>query len=72
MEAPEFYDTLEFAKIMKVNPQSIRRAIYSGHIQAIRATGGKKAHYRIPAIEIQRLCDMAYTDNQKQKQKKGK
>lgn len=56
----EFLTIDEFAKKVKVHPDTIRRAIRKGYINAFRAGSGKKAPWRIPATEIERLQVMRF------------
>jgi len=48
----------EFAKKVKSSPHTIRKAIRTGKINAFRPGIGKKAPYRIPETEIERLLVM--------------
>ncbi len=50
-----FLTVEEFAKKIKMHPNSIRRSIREGHIFATRPTTGKKAPYRISESELERL-----------------
>lgn len=52
----EFLSIKEFASRIGVHPDTIRRAIARGRIQAMRVGGVKKSIYRIPSSETQRLC----------------
>lgn len=45
----------EFAAKLRVHPSTIRRAIESGRIHAFRVGNGKKASFRIPESEIERM-----------------
>jgi excisionase family DNA binding protein len=56
----------EMAAIMKMHPNTIRRAIKNGRISAFKLGAGNKASYRIPRSEIDRLavCDMTLIINQ--------
>ncbi len=51
-----FLSIREFSKLVRVHPNTIRRAIKSGRINAIRIGSGKKGVYRIPASEINRIA----------------
>lgn len=51
----EFFTIDEFAKKIKMCPQTVRRAIKSGKIYAIRPSVGIKSPYRIPESELERL-----------------
>ena len=50
-----FLSINEFAEHLKVHPNTIRRAIKNGKIQAINMGTGKKKLYRIPESELGRL-----------------
>lgn len=52
----------QMAEILNVSTQSIRRSLRSGRLHGIRITGDKKAHYRIPASEIERMHTMSFED----------
>jgi len=45
----------EFAEKVKLCPHTIRQAIKSGKIYAVRPGVGKKTPYRIPETELERL-----------------
>ncbi len=50
-----FLTVEEFAKLMKMHPNTIRKAIKKGNIFASRPGMGKKSPYRIAESEIERL-----------------
>ena len=52
----EFLSIKEFAILLKVHPNTIRRAVKSGRINAFKVGYGKKAIYRIARIEINRIA----------------
>lgn len=52
----EFLCIKEFAALMKLHPNTIRRAIKGGKIQAIRIGMGERTPYRIPKSEINRIA----------------
>lgn len=54
----EFLTLQEFAKKMKLHPDTIRKAIRCGYINAFRAGSGKRSPLRIPSTEIERLMVM--------------
>lgn len=56
----EFLSIQEFAKKMKVHPDTIRRAILCNYLNAFRVGAGKRAPWRIPATEIERLLVMKF------------
>lgn len=45
----------EFASKLRVHPSTVRRAIECGRIHAFRVGNGKKASFRIPESEIERM-----------------
>lgn len=59
------YTISEFAKLMKLHPVTIRRAIKAGRIHAFRAGRGKKSPWRIPETEIERIMLMSYDETVK-------
>lgn len=52
----DYYSINEFAEKIGKHPSSIRRAIKFNRISAIRIGKGKRASYRIPSIEIERIA----------------
>ena len=52
----DFLSIKEFALILRVHPNTIRRAIKSGRINAFKVGYGKKAVYRIARTEINRIA----------------
>jgi excisionase family DNA binding protein len=46
----------EFSKILRAHPQTVRRAIKGGRIQAFRVGPGKRSHFRIPKSEVHRMA----------------
>lgn len=54
-EIQDFYSIVDFAKKLKVHPNTIRRAIKSGRICAFKLGTEKKSTYRIPHNEIDRI-----------------
>lgn len=52
----------EFAAILRTHPSTIRRAIESGRIHAFRIGKGKKASFRIPKTEIERMMAFDLTE----------
>ena len=55
MNSEEFLSIKEFASLMKVHENTIRKGIKSGKIAAIRLTSSPKSAYRIPRTQIQTL-----------------
>jgi len=54
--ANDFLSIKEFAFILKVHPNTIRRAIKSGRINGFKVGYGVKATYRIARAEINRIA----------------
>jgi len=52
----DFLSIKEFAFILKVHPNTIRRAIKSGRINGFKVGYGLKASYRISRAEINRIA----------------
>jgi excisionase family DNA binding protein len=52
---PEYYSVEEFAKLMNMRPITVRRAIRSGRITALRIGAAKKSPFRIPRHQIDKL-----------------
>jgi excisionase family DNA binding protein len=57
-DSQEFYSIGEFAKLLRVHHNTIRRAIKLGHITAFRTGPGKRSSYRISKYETNRLSIM--------------
>jgi len=57
---PDFLSIDQFAKTMGLHSNTIRKSIKAGRINAFRVGPGKKASFRIPASEVNRLsiCDL--------------
>jgi len=58
----EYYTVNEVSKKLKVDPQTIRRAIVKGRIQAFRVGYGAKSPYRIAANELERIAVMDFQE----------
>jgi len=52
----EFLSIKEFAILLNVHSNTIRRAVKSGRINAFKVGYGKKAIYRIARAEINRIA----------------
>lgn len=52
----DFLSIKEFAIVINVHPNTVRRSIKSGRLNAFRIGAGIKAIYRIPRSEINRLA----------------
>jgi excisionase family DNA binding protein len=57
----------EFAERLKMHPGTIRRAIREGRIFATRPSMGKRAPYRIPETELERLALQGMCEKKKEK-----
>jgi excisionase family DNA binding protein len=65
-EDEEFYTIKEFAKLLKVTPETVRRAIRAGKILALKFGDGKTSSWRIPRIQLDRMalrCVEKYGEN---------
>jgi len=51
----DFYTISEFAEKLQVHPNTVRRSIKNSHISAFKFGTDKKAIYRIPHTEIERI-----------------
>jgi excisionase family DNA binding protein len=52
---PDFYSVSDFAKKLRVHPNTIRRAIRRHKITAVRFGTEKRPIYRIPHSEVERI-----------------
>lgn len=56
MNEADFLSIKEFALLIKVHANTVRRSIKKGKLNAFRIGSGSKAIYRIPRAEINRLA----------------
>lgn len=56
MPNSDFVSIKEFAAILGVHPDTIRRSIKRGRINAVRVGGGKRTVFRIPKSETNRMA----------------
>jgi excisionase family DNA binding protein len=59
-ETHDFYSIKEFAKKLRVHPNTIRKAIKIGYINALRIGKSEKSGYRIPNTEIHNLAQIQW------------
>lgn len=52
----EYLSIIEFSKKLHVHPNTIRRLIKKGRIQALKLCSGKKCTYRIAESEVGRIA----------------
>lgn len=57
MTSDDFLSIKDFAKWLKVHPNTIRRAIKNGRITAFRVGKGKMSIYRIARSEVTRMAE---------------
>ncbi len=60
MSQTDFLSIKEFASLLRVHPDTVRRGIKRGRISGFKVGGGKRSIYRIPCTETNRMaiCDM--------------
>lgn len=52
----EFLTILEFSVLLRIHPQTVRRAIKNGRIHAFRIGVGIRSGFRIPKSELSRMA----------------
>lgn len=52
----EFLTITEFSVLLRVHPQTIRRAIKNGRVHAFRIGVGIRSGFRIPRSELSRMA----------------
>ncbi len=57
-EPKEFFTIMEMADKLRIHPNTVRKAIKEGRIQAFRTGAGLRSEYRIPVTEINRISEM--------------
>ncbi len=60
-----YFTVEEFAKKIKMCGHTVRKAIKTGKLHAIRPGIGKKSAYRIPESELERLQIMSMCEERK-------
>jgi len=58
----DFLTVSEFAELIKMHPNSVRRAIKKGHIHAFRLSDAPKSALRIPSSELNRKAELMFYD----------
>lgn len=58
----EVCSVVEFAGLLKVHPNTVRKAIKCGRIQAFRIGVGKRSSYRIYKYELERMAAFDATE----------
>lgn len=54
----EFFTIMEFADKLRIHPNTVRKAIKDGRIQAFRTGLGARSEYRIPITEVTRISEL--------------
>jgi excisionase family DNA binding protein len=52
----EYLTIKEFAGLLSIHPNTVRRSIKNGKLQCVRIGTGERAGYRIPRSEISRIA----------------
>lgn len=55
-----FFSVKEFAKLLSISEQGIRKLVRAGSLKGIKLTNTKKSKVRIPKSELLRLQAEAY------------
>lgn len=55
-EQKDFLSVNEYAKLLSIHPNTVRRSIKSGRLNAFKIGQGEKSEFRIPRAEINRMC----------------
>lgn len=55
-----FYSIKDFAKMLSISQQGIRKLLKDGQIKSLRLGTAKRSKHRIPRSELLRLQSMAY------------
>lgn len=58
MDEPDFLSINEFAKMVRMHPNTVRKSIKKGRLNSFRIGSGDNAEYRIPKAELNRLSFM--------------
>lgn len=58
LDDQEFYTVIEFAEKSRIHPNTARKMIITGRIQAFRVGVGARGSYRIPKAEMTRICEL--------------
>lgn len=58
MEQQDFYSVKEFAALIGVHQNTVRRSLKAGRLIGFKVGAGKRSIYRIPGSEVQRMCIM--------------
>jgi excisionase family DNA binding protein len=58
----EFFTIYEFAKYLRVHPNTIRKAIKKGNIRAFRVNAVSKSSWRIHKSELERMAEFDLAD----------
>ncbi len=68
----EYYTVKEFSLLLKVNPETIRKAIRAKKIIALKPGGGKTSGLRIPRLELDRMvAQVIYKTQNEERNEKG-